>query len=70
MRRVREVLRLQASGVAERQIAASVGVGKSTVHDMVRRARAAGLAMPQAATLTDEALNGSNIVMRTRLRRS
>jgi len=39
MRKVREVLRLKHGlGLSERQIAASVGVSRSTVADYLRRA--------------------------------
>jgi len=42
MRKIREVLRLWAAGKSQRQIAASVGIGGSTVGDFVSRARRAG----------------------------
>jgi transposase len=47
MRKVREVLRLKhALGLSERQIAASVGVSRSTVAEYLRRAGAAGITWP------------------------
>lgn len=48
MRKIREVLRLHAAGRSQRQIAASVGVGQSTVGDYLTRARLAGIADPGA----------------------
>jgi transposase len=54
MRRIREVLRLHAAGRSQRQIAASVGIGQSTVGDCLTRARLAGVSDPVA--LDDAAL--------------
>ncbi len=52
MRKIREVLRLKAAGKGQRQIAASVGIGQSTVGDYVTRARRAGI---DAGTELDDA---------------
>ena len=46
MRKTSEVLRLRAQGRSIRQIAASAGVGSSTVGEYLRRAQAAGLGWP------------------------
>ncbi len=46
MRKIREVLRLHAAGRSQRQIAASVGVGQSTVGDYLTRTRLAGISDP------------------------
>ena len=54
MRKIREVLRLHAAGRSQRQIAASVGIGQSTVGDCLTRARLAGVTDP--AGLDDVAL--------------
>src|ERR1700678_2195879 len=57
MRRIRQVLQLHfAAHASARVIAASVGVGRSTVQDYLARAPAAGLAWPLAPELTDDAL--------------
>lgn len=45
MRRIRDVLRLKfGQGLSERQIAASLGLGKGSVGGYVRRAQQAGSA--------------------------
>ena len=46
MRKTSEVLRLRAQGRSIRQIAASAGVGSSTVGEYLRRAQAVGLSWP------------------------
>jgi len=56
VRKIREVLRLKAAGVSERQIAAAVGVVRSTVQECLRRAREAGVSWPLAEELDDSAL--------------
>ncbi len=56
MRKLREVLRLQASGLPSRQIGASLGIGQSTIIDYLGRARRAGLAWPLPDEVSDEAL--------------
>jgi transposase len=58
MRKIRDVLRLSASGLSKRKIAASLGLSATAAGDCLRRARAAGVAWPQAAELTDAALEG------------
>ena len=56
MRKVRDVLRLQASGLSNRQIAVSVGIGRTAVGDCVRRAEHARLGWPLPDDLGDAAL--------------
>ena len=56
MRKIREALRLAASGLSNRKIAASIGVGPTAAGDYVRRARRAGLSWPLPADLSDAAL--------------
>jgi transposase len=46
MRKIEEVLRLQAQGFSTRRIALATGVGKTTVIEYLRRAEAAGLSWP------------------------
>lgn len=57
MRRIREVLRLKfGQGLSERQIAASLGLGKGSVGGYVRRAQRAGLSWPLPGGLDDDSL--------------
>lgn len=56
MRKITEILRLRAAGMAERPIAASVGVSASTVHEYLARAEAAGLRWPLPEGMDDESL--------------
>ncbi len=56
MRKIRDVLRLHAGGLSKRQIAASLGVGPTSVGEYIRRARHAELGWPLPETLNDEAL--------------
>ncbi|WP_029922609.1 IS21 family transposase [Nevskia soli] len=53
MRKIREILRLTAAGLSARQIAASVGVARSTVADCLRRAVQAGVVWPLPAGLDE-----------------
>ena len=46
MRKIKEVLRLRAAGLSQREIAASISTGRSTVRDYLRRAKKAGLSWP------------------------
>lgn len=57
MRKTSEVLRLRAQGRSIRQIAASVGVGSSTVGEYLRRAEAAGLVWPLPEGVGEEELD-------------
>ena len=57
VRKIREVLRLQAAGMSGRQIAAAIGSALSTVQACLRRAEKAGLAWPLPEELSEEALN-------------
>ena len=56
MRKIKDVLRLHAAGRSARQIGASVGVGRSTVAEYLRRADVAGLSWPLPEGLDEEAL--------------
>jgi transposase len=56
MRKIRDVLRLTASGLSSRKVAASLSIGATTVIDCLRRARVAGTAWPLPEELTDEIL--------------
>jgi transposase len=56
VRKIREILRLRAAGVSERQIAAAVGVVRSTVQLCLRRAGEAGIGWPFAESLSEDAL--------------
>ena len=56
MRKIREVLRLTASGLSARQVALSVGVARSTVADCLRRAALAGLSWPLPEGLDEDEL--------------
>jgi len=56
VRKILEVLRLQAAGLKGRQIAAAIGSALSTVQECLRRAREAGLTWPLPDELNDEAL--------------
>jgi hypothetical protein len=53
VRKIREILRLQAAGLSGRQIAAAIGSALSTVPACLRRAEAAGLASPLDEALTE-----------------
>lgn len=57
MRRIRDVLRLRlGQKLSERQISASLGLGKGTVGSYLSRARAAGLSWPLPDGLSDDDL--------------
>jgi transposase len=57
MRKIREMLRLKyEAGLTERQIAASVGVVRSTVQECLRRARQAQISWPLPSALDEAAL--------------
>lgn len=56
MRNIRDVLRLDAGGLSNRQIAASLSVSKTTIRNCLRRAAAAGLVWPLPDDLTDAML--------------
>ncbi|MCE6949669.1 hypothetical protein LAZ29_01810 [Cereibacter sphaeroides] len=56
MRKIKDVLRLHAAGRSARQIGASVGVGRSTVGEYLRRADVAGLSWPLPEELDEEEL--------------
>lgn len=56
VRKIREVLRLSATGLSARQIAPVVGTARSTVGECLRRAEAAGVAWPLPADIDDASL--------------
>jgi len=56
MRKIREVLRLDAAGESQRAIAQSVMVARSTVREYLQRARAAGLGWPLPDDLSESDL--------------
>jgi transposase len=56
MRKIKDVLRLHAAGRPARQIGPSVGVGRSTVAEYLRRAEVAGLSWPLPEGLDEAAL--------------
>lgn len=56
MRRIKDLLRLSASGRSQREIARALGTANSTVSDYLTRARRAGVAWPEAAAWDDAAL--------------
>jgi transposase len=56
MRKIREVLRLQAQGLSDRKIARSVNVSRTAVRRMRERAEEAGVGWPLPEELADSAL--------------
>ena len=56
VRKILEVLRLQAAGLKGRQIAAAIGSALSTVQECLRRAREARVTWPLPEELSEEAL--------------
>ena len=57
MRKIRDMLRLNAGGMSKRKIAMSLSVGATAAGDCIRRARRAGLAWPLPDDFGDEAVN-------------
>ena len=57
MRKIKEVLRLNATGLSNRKIAHVCNIGKSTVADYLRRATAAGLSWPLPDNLGEEQID-------------
>lgn len=56
MRKIRDVLRLQAGGLSKRRIAESLGISRTATSDCIRRAAHAGLGWPLPDDLDDAAL--------------
>lgn len=56
MRKLREVLRLEAAGLSQVRISTSCGLGRSTVGEYLRRAQRAELSWPLPAELDDAEL--------------
>ena len=60
MSKIRQALQLLADGsLSTRQVAAALGISKSTVSEIAMYARDAGVGWPQAATLSDDELQSS-----------
>jgi transposase len=57
VRKIREVLRLKAEGISDRQIGVAIGSARSTVQECLRRAREAGVSWPLAPQLDEAALH-------------
>jgi transposase len=57
VRKIREVLRLKATGLSDRRIASIIGSARSTVQECVRRAGAAGLTGPLSDDWDESALH-------------
>ena len=56
MRKIRDALRLGASGLSRRRIAASLNIGRTAAGIYIDRAGDVGLSWPLPADLNDEAL--------------
>src|ERR1700674_2369348 len=56
VRKIKEVLRLQALGLSQRQIALSCAVGQATVSDYLKAAETAGLKWSDVGDSDDERL--------------
>ena len=56
MRKLKEVIRLKSCGLSERQIAASLSIGKGTVWDYLKRIAAADIGWPLPDGMDDTAL--------------
>jgi hypothetical protein len=69
MRKIREILRLRASGLTEREVAQSVGCSRTTVQGCLRRTRAAGISWPLPEELDEVALKRGSISQNRRYRR-
>lgn len=59
MRKTTEVLRLAAEGLSQRQIAASTGVGKTTVSEYLARAKEVGISWPLPEEMDAEVLDAA-----------
>jgi transposase len=57
VRKIREVLRLKAEGVSDRQIGVAIGSARSTVQECLRRARDAGVSWPLPPDLDETTLH-------------
>jgi transposase len=56
MRKIKDVLRLQAAGLSNRQIAKGLRIARSTIGEYLQRAEKAGVSWPLAAELTEAEL--------------
>jgi transposase len=59
MRKIREVLRLDSLGLAQRQIARSCSLGQSTVSEYLKAAQAAGLRWPEVSDWDEARLSAA-----------
>jgi transposase len=59
MRKITEVLRLNAQGLSQRQIALSVGMSKTAVREYLSRAERAGVGWPLPEAMTAEAVEAA-----------
>jgi len=59
MRKITEALRLKAAGLGNREIAASIGAGKTTVYEILARAEAAGLSWPLPDEVDEDQLEAT-----------
>ncbi len=55
MRKIRDALRLEASGLSRRQIAASLNIGRTAARTYIDRAHDVGLSWPLPSDLSDAA---------------
>ena len=53
MRKISEVLRMKASGLSTRKIAASLSIGQATVIEYLKRAERAGLSWPLPEAMSE-----------------
>ena len=56
MRKIRDALRLEASGLSRRQIAASLNIGRTAARTYIDRAHGVGLSWPLPSDLSDDTL--------------
>jgi len=56
MRKIKDVLRLRASGYSTRRISESLGLGRTSTRNYLQRASAAGLSWPDVQDIDEVAL--------------
>jgi hypothetical protein len=59
MRDAREIIRLKSSSVSTHEISRRLGMPRSTVRDLLKRAEAAALSWPLPEGMNDERLEGA-----------
>src|SRR5207237_8931563 len=69
VRKIKEVLRLQALGLSQRQIALSCAVGQATVSDYLKAAETAGMKWADVADWDDDRLGKAVAPSRATTRR-